>query len=87
MAGCVGLLGAEHGKDDVAAAAGQADEGGVVRLPSVRLRSQNALGSGSRKEANAAGNMAFFSRWLPRWPWDLPLTDLPDWRVTGAWPA
>jgi hypothetical protein len=29
-AGLVGLAGGEHGEDDVAAAAGQADEGGVV---------------------------------------------------------
>jgi len=30
LGGAVGLSGAEHGQDDVAAAAGQTDEGGVV---------------------------------------------------------
>jgi hypothetical protein len=39
------------------------------------------------REANAARNMALVNRWLPRWFWVSPRTELCDWRVTGARPA
>lgn len=57
-AGCgagrlVGLAGAEHGQDDVAATASQADEGGAMPFASVFFQSQNALERGSRRDANA----------------------------------
>jgi hypothetical protein len=39
VVGVVGLAGAEHGQDDVAAAPGQADQGSVVAFALARLRS------------------------------------------------
>ena len=44
--GLVGLAGAEHGEDDVAAAAGQADQGGVVAFAFGSLAVVERLGRG-----------------------------------------
>jgi len=86
--GCpVGLEVAEHGEDDVAAAAGEADDCGVVLLALGALSVVFAFESVERSDANAARNMAFLSRWFPRRDWDSPRMLVPDWRVTGASPA
>jgi hypothetical protein len=45
------------------------------------------LGRGSGRDAKAARNMAFLSRWLPRRLRVLLARVVPDWRVTGARPA
>ena len=85
--GLVGLAGDEHGEDDVAAAAGQADEGGVVAFAFGSFAVVEGFGGGVAQGGKAARNIAFLSRWFPRRLWDSPLRDLPDWRVTGARPA
>ena len=80
----VGGFGFEHGEDDVAAASGDADDGGVVAF---------AFGSFGLVVGGAAGscwvatkapvNMAFLRRWLP--PRGLRVVAVrPDWRSTGA---
>ncbi len=43
--------------------------------------------AGSRREANAARNIAFLSRWLPRRLRVSAFREVPDWRVTGANPV
>jgi hypothetical protein len=47
--GSVGLAGAEHGEDDVAAAAVEADHGGVVTFAFGSFLVENALDAGSRR--------------------------------------
>ena len=61
-AGLVGLLGAWHGQDDVAAPAGQADHRGVVAFAFVSFSFVERFGLRARSEAKAARNMAFLSR-------------------------
>ena len=87
--GClVGGLGFEHGEDDVAAASGDADHGGVVAFALVSV----CAGSGRGRRGScwvatkAAVNRAFLRRWLP--PRGLRDTALrPDCQSTGASPA
>jgi hypothetical protein len=81
-------VGAEHGVQDVDAAAGEADQGGVVFL---------ALGSfpvvvgpldgGWESDANAARKNARFNCLLPLLGGCSPRMLLPERRVTGARPA
>jgi hypothetical protein len=78
---------AEHGVDDVAAAAGEADDGGVVLLAFRAFAGVVVARGVVVEEQKADSHMAFLSRWLPRRLRVSPLSELPDWRVTGARPA
>ncbi len=77
--------GGEHGVDEVAAAASDADGGGVVVLALVafalvvRLGVWVVLGGDERSE-----DIAFFSRWFPRRDALALLIDLPDRLSTGG---
>ena len=75
MARGIGRAASQHGQDDVAVLTGQGDDRRVVLLGLCPLAIVGGLGSGVRKEANAARSMAFFSRWLPLRLRDSPFTD------------
>src|SRR5215472_2039654 len=85
--GLVGLAGAEHGEDDVAAAAGQADQGGVVTLAFGALAVVERLGGRVAQRCERGQEHGVLSRWLPRRLRVSPARLVPDWRVTGARPA
>ena len=83
----VGLVVAKHGVDDVDAAAGEADQGGVVPLALGSFPVVVGAAGRSARLAKADKNSADLSAWLPRWDRVSPLIDDPDRRVTRARPA
>ena len=81
----VGLLVAEHGEQDVAAAAGQADECGVVFL-ALGPFCDRVTGS-ERSAANADRNRARLRCLFPERAGNSPRMLVSERRVTGAKPA
>ena len=76
-----------HGVEDVAAAAGEADEGGVVLLALGPFAVVVGAAGGCDKAANAARKNARLSCLLPPVGGCSPLIEVPERRVTGAMPA
>lgn len=66
MSGLVGLLGGEHGQDDVAAAAGEADDRGVVAFAFGSLAVVEGLRLGAAERGERGEEHRVLSRWLPR---------------------
>ncbi len=83
----VGSFGGEDGEDDVAAAAGEAHDGGIVTLALGAFAVVVGAAVGAAAGRNAAMNMAFLRRWFPRRQRLSLLRLVPDCRVTGASPV
>jgi hypothetical protein len=78
----------EHGEDDVAAAPGEADDGGVVfralgAFPVVVGLGRRVVAGGIQADRKSA----FLSCLLPERAGKSPRREVPERRVTGAMPA
>lgn len=82
----VGLLVAEHGEQDVAAAAGQADECGLCLFLALGPFCDRVTGS-ERSAANADRNRARLRCLFPERAGNSPRMLVSERRVTGAKPA
>ena len=79
---------AEHGEQDVDAAAGEADEGGVVSFALGAFAVVvGAAGWVGAEGCECSQEQRAFEVLVAAARWCSPRMEMPDWRVTGARPA